>query len=82
MDIVFVRARGGDEAAVDEEFKAIVVENVKSEEDGGEVKRLLNPEAPSQLEVDEHFVRGHIPYRNWCPVCVQAQGRDADRRPC
>ena len=19
---------------------------------------------------------GHIPYRDWCPVCVQAQGRE------
>ena len=47
-----------EDVAVDEEFKAIVVENVRSEEDGGEVRKLVNPEAPSQQEVDDHYVRG------------------------
>ena len=65
---------------MDEEFKAIVVENVKSEEDGGVIRKLSNPEAPSQQEISDHYVRGHFPYRNWCPVCVQPQGRDDDHR--
>ena len=21
---------------------------------------------------------GHLPYRNWCPICVKAQGKDRD----
>ena len=43
-------------------------------------KELIDPEAPSQQEINEHFIRGHLPYRNWCPVCVQAQGRDDDHK--
>merc|ERR1712023_300011 len=23
-----------------------------------------------------HKLRGHIPYRNWCPICIKAMGRD------
>ena len=71
---------GEEDVEVDEEFKAIVVENVRPDDDGGVIKRLLDPEAPSQKDLDEHFIRGHLPYRNWCPVCVQAQGRDDDHR--
>ena len=33
------------------------------------------PIAPSQEEWDEHF-RTHINFRNWCPVCVEARGRE------
>ena len=30
---------------------------------------------PTRMEVDEHnFI--HCPYRSWCPVCVEAQGKD------
>ena len=69
-----------EEVEVDEEFKAIVVETMGSEEEGGVVKRLIDPCAPSPKEINDHFMRGHLPYRNWCPVCVQAQGRDDDHQ--
>ena len=30
-------------------------------------------------EVDKHNLT-HLPYRNWCPICVRAKGKDADHR--
>ena len=33
------------------------------------------PVAPGQEEWDEHF-RTHINFRSWCPVCVEARGRE------
>ena len=41
---------------------------------------LPTPSLPSAKEVAEHNLT-HVPYRNWCPVCVAAAGReDAHRR--
>ena len=33
-------------------------------------RRLPTPLLPSQEEVDEHNVLGHVQYRTWCPYCV------------
>ena len=40
------------------------------------VKKVKDPKLPSQPEVDQHWIMGHLPYRDWCPICVKAQGRD------
>ena len=42
-------------------------------------KRMLDPRLPSQEEVDRHNLT-HLPYRNWCPICVKAKGKDMDHR--
>ena len=42
------------------------------------VRKLLDPLLPSEKEVDEHWVRGHVPFRNWCETCVRARGREMD----
>ena len=42
------------------------------------IKKLVDPKLPSQKEVDQHYMMGHLPYRNWCPVCVKAKGRERD----
>ena len=34
---------------------------------------------PTQKKVEDHE-RTHLPYRNWCSVCVRAKGGDADHR--
>ena len=39
-------------------------------------RKLLDPKLPSQQEVDEHCLT-HLPYRNWCPYCVQGKGKSA-----
>ena len=53
-------------------------ERLALEKEGGEIRRLIDPLLPSQKEVEEHLVRGHVPYRNWCGVCVRARGRERD----
>ena len=37
------------------------------------------PVCPSQEEWDEHF-RTHINYRCWCPICIEARGREDPHR--
>ena len=38
-------------------------------------KLLQDPGAPSAAEVERHCVT-HMPYRSWCPVCVEGRARD------
>ena len=56
------------------------VDRLALEKDGGDVKKLVDPLLPNKREVDEHWVRGHIPYRNWCEVCVRSRGREMDHQ--
>ena len=37
--------------------------------------KLTSPILPSAEAVDEHCMT-HFPYRNWCPPCVQAKGKE------
>ena len=43
------------------------------------MKGLIDPRKPTAEDVERHNMH-HMPYRNWCLVCVQARGRDADHR--
>ena len=38
-----------------------------------------SPHSPTQDEKEKHNVT-HLPYRNWCPICVQAKGKEDDHR--
>ena len=51
-------------------------ERFKAEEEDEFVRKVLDPKLPSEEEVERHFVSGHIPYRNWCPVCIKSKGKD------
>ncbi len=44
------------------------------------VKKVKDPKLPTQEEVDKHYIKGHLPYRDWCPICIKAQGRDMGNR--
>ena len=44
------------------------------------MRKLADPLLPNKREVDEHKVRGHLPYRNWCEVCVRSRGREMDHQ--
>ena len=57
------------------------VERFAAVKDERVVMDLVDPRRPTAKEVEEHE-RFHLPYRNWCPICVQAKGRDADHRKC
>ena len=55
-----------------------VCERIRLKEDGAVVKKLVDPKLPSQEMVDDHWLRGHVEYRNWCEVCVKARGKEWD----
>ena len=38
-----------------------------------------SPGCPTHEEIEHHNVT-HLPYRSWCPVCVQARGKEDDHR--
>ena len=39
--------------------------------------KISSPIKPSAEDIDSHYCTGHLPYRNWCPVCVKSKGREA-----
>ena len=51
---------------------------IRLREDGAVIKRLVDPKLPSQEMVDDHWLRGHVEYRNWREVCVKAKGKEWD----
>ena len=55
-------------------------ERIGLEKEGDFVRKLGDPKLPTQEEVDEHNIRGHFPYRSWCPICVEAMGKDMAHR--
>ena len=38
---------------------------------------MTMPTQPTPQEIEEHNIT-HMPYRSWCPICVQAKGRQAN----
>ena len=73
----------GDQAIQEEDVvgdHGEIGERLKLEDEGEFVRGVGDPKLPSQKEVDEHYVRGHLPFRDWCPVCIQARGRDMDHK--
>ena len=65
-----------DDEAVDGEMVEDEGERIGLPKDDKVFKKVKDPKLPSQQEVDQHWIMGHLPYRNWCPICVKAQGRD------
>ena len=67
-----------EEVHVDEEHPAEVSEDPAAEE---EVVRIASdPGQPSHKQVEEHWTRGHIPYRLWCQWCNLGRGRGQQHR--
>ena len=63
----------------DPEMDGIAGERVNLEREDDVVKVLKNPRLPTQDEIDKHNLT-HLPYRDWCPICVKAKGRDMDHK--
>ena len=40
---------------------------------------LRGPIRPSAEDVERHDAT-HVPYRNWCPICVAARGQQASHK--
>ena len=47
-----------------------------TEEEVQPQKSLRTPPMPTQEDMAEHRCNGHLPYRDWCPDCVEAFGRE------
>ena len=60
-------------------YKGIDADRLEKEGDKREIRRLIDPRKPTTEEVDEHELT-HVPYRNWCPICVMAKGKELDHR--
>ena len=43
------------------------------------IKHMLVPRKPTQTEIEEHDLT-HLPYRNWCSICVKIKRKDLDHR--
>ena len=41
---------------------------------------MVDPKLPSEKEVQDHWLEGHVRYRNWCDVCVKARGKEVDHQ--
>ena len=54
-----------------------VLEDAGTQPEAGEeeynVRKLVDPKLPTQEKVDEHYLRVHLPYRNWCAICVKGK---------
>ena len=54
-------------------------ERIRAERDAERVRNVTDPRKPTEREIESHN-RTHLPYRNWCPHCVRAKGKDMDHR--
>ena len=75
-----LRGASGAEPALESQKAGEEVQKMKAEDEGIHIKRLIDPRKPSKKEVEEHVLKNHGQYRNWCPICVKAKGRDLDHR--
>jgi len=57
-----------------------VGERLSVPKDGENLRILKDPKLPSQEMVDRHYLSGHLPYRDWCPICVRAKGKVLDHQ--
>ena len=56
----------------------VYAEEEMEEQEAGKrrVKKLHDPLMPTEREVQEHYLAGHLPYRSWCHHCVRGRGRE------
>ena len=78
-----VRPESGESDSEDEagdaEMAGTEGERTKAEKEAEVMKNILDPLKPTEKEVENHN-RTHLSYRNWCPHCVRAKGKDMDHR--
>ena len=56
--------------SVSEEIEATETEEAQPQ------NNIRIPDTPTKADMAEHRACGHIPYRDWCPDCVEAFGRE------
>ena len=62
-----------EEIGIEEELEGEEVEHGKRK-----TKKVHDPKLPTEEEVKEHYLSGHMPYRSWCHHCVRGRGRERD----
>ena len=62
-----------------EQYPAQLESDDAEKQQGRKARAVQAPKQPTPQEILEHNVT-HLPYRSWCPTCVQARGR-ANNRP-
>ena len=62
-----------------EEFQDIEFEVEDESGEAREPRILRDPGAPTEAEVEQHNVT-HLPFRAWCPACVEGKARDRKHR--
>lgn len=69
--------RGSVDLAASEEHEELDDEDFQCApcETGGTIEPRRHPGNPTQEEIDEHELI-HCPFRSWCPICVEAQGKE------
>jgi hypothetical protein len=55
--------------------------NAPEEEEAELVQRLPTPDAPTLSEILDHRAT-HVPFRAWCPDCVEGRGREFGHSSC
>ena len=80
---------GNEEEAEQDKDKEDEAEESEEEEERGDEEEVIkcqpcedppviiakSPYSPTEEEKEKHYTT-HLPYRNWCPVCVQAKGKE------
>ena len=67
------RKNGEEEIGIEEDEEIEEAEHGKRK-----VKKVHDPKLPTEEEVKEHYLSGHMPYRSWCHHCVGGRGRERD----
>ena len=62
----------GEELEAEGEMEGELGERIGLPKEDEYVRKLQDPVMPSQDQVDIHYIKGHIPFRSWCHVCVEA----------
>ena len=52
-----------------------IAEELTAEEETEPKKAVATPDQPTKADIDHHWL-DHLPFRNWCSVCVEGRGRE------
>ena len=69
---------GDSEGEVEGDMEGEEGERLRLPKEEEVVKQLRDPKLPSREDVERHYLMGHVLFRDWCLVCVKAQGKEMD----
>ena len=75
VDEGVLRADGNVEPVRDSSGASGEAGDLEAAEETHPVRAVRAPQMPTQQEIDLHRV-SHLPYRSWCPECVEAFARE------